>query len=83
MFRSVSPIRAGIFQLAALVVAFQLGHAVPARAQAASAVIAGTITDTQAGVLPGVTVTVTNAESGTAVDESYDLSGGCLRRGHG
>jgi Carboxypeptidase regulatory-like domain/TonB dependent receptor len=65
MFRSVSPIRAGIFQLAALVVAFQLGHAVPARAQAASAVIAGTITDTQAGVLPGVTVTVTNAESGT------------------
>jgi len=65
MFRSVSLFRAGIFQLAALVVAFQLGHAVPAHAQAASAVIAGTITDTQAGVLPGVTVTVTNAESGT------------------
>jgi len=65
MFRSVSLVRAGVFQLAALVVAFQLGHAVPAHAQAASAVVTGTITDTQAGVLPGVTITVTNAESGT------------------
>ena len=33
MFRSVSLVRAGVFQLAALVVAFQLGHAVPAHAQ--------------------------------------------------
>src|ERR1051325_5058145 len=64
MFRSVS-FRAGIFQLAALVVAVQFFHAVPARAQAASAAITGTIADTQGGVLPGVTVTSTNADSGT------------------
>src|SRR5258705_867325 len=65
MFRSVSFVRAFIFQLAALVVAFQLGQAIPAYAQAASAASTGTITDTQAGVLPGVTITVMNAESGT------------------
>src|SRR5438105_1968593 len=65
MFRNASFLRSGIFELAALIVAFQLGHAVPAHAQAASAVIAGTISDTQGGVLPGVTITVTNAESGT------------------
>ena len=65
MFRSVRIIRTGIFQLAALVVAFQLGHAVPAHAQAASATITGTVADMQGGVLPGVTVTVQNAESGT------------------
>src|SRR5256885_16853149 len=64
MFRSVSFARAGLFLLA-LTVAFQLGHASPAHAQAASAAITGTISDTQGGVLPGVTVTVTNAESGT------------------
>ena len=58
MFRSVTIIRTGIFQLAALVVAFQLGHAVPAHAQAASATITGTVADMQGGVLPGVTVTV-------------------------
>ena len=65
MFRSVFFVRAGLFPLLALVVAFQLGHAVPAHAQAASAAVTGTIADTQGGVLPGVTVTVTNAESGT------------------
>ena len=73
MFRSVRLIRAGIFQLAALIIAFQLGSAIPAHAQAASATITGTITDTQGGVLPGVTITVHNAESGTmrtAVSES-------------
>jgi len=65
MFRSGSIIRAGIYQLAALVVAFQLGHPVPAHAQAASATITGTAADSQGGVLPGVTITVQNAESGT------------------
>src|SRR5678815_2490546 len=65
MFRSGSIIRTGIFQLAALVVAFQLGHPVPARGQAASATITGTVADAQGGVLPGVTITVQNAESGT------------------
>ena len=81
MFRSVSFIRPGIFQLAALVVAIQLGQAVPAFAQAASASISGTITDAQGGVLPGVTLTVQNAESGvlrtsvTEADGKYRVPG--------
>jgi len=65
MLRSLCAIRRGILRLTALVLAFQLGHAVPAHAQAASASIAGTIADAQGGVLPGVTITVHNAESGT------------------
>src|SRR3954453_5220341 len=66
MFRSVSLVRFGGFLLAAaLVVAFQLGYAAPAHAQAASASITGTIADTQGGVLPGVSVTATNADNGT------------------
>jgi hypothetical protein len=42
-----------------------MATAAPAWSQAASASISGTIADTQGGVLPGVTVTVQNAESGT------------------
>ena len=52
-------------QLAALVLALQLGHPAPAHAQAANAAILGTIADAQGGVLPGVTLTVQNADSGT------------------
>src|SRR5436190_4603265 len=50
-------------------------------AQAASASISGTITDTQGGVLPGVTLTVTNAENGvvrtsvTEGDGKYRVAG--------
>ena len=46
-----------------------------------SASIAGTITDSQGGVLPGVTLTVTNAESGTVrtsvteADGKYRVAG--------
>src|SRR5262245_47087932 len=65
MVRSPRFLSSHTFRLATLVVALQLGHALPAHAQAASAVIAGTIADTQGGVLPGVTVTVQNADSGT------------------
>ena len=36
----------------------------PAAAQNTSGAIAGTITDTEGGVLPGVTLTVTNADNG-------------------
>lgn len=81
MFRSVPYVRSGLFPLVALIIAFQLGHAIPAYAQAASAVIAGTISDTQGGVLPGVTITVTNAESGTVrtavseADGKYRVAG--------
>src|SRR5438270_751883 len=72
MFRNASFLRSGIFQLAALIVAFQLGHAVPAHAQAASAVIAGTISDTQGGVLPGATIVGTGV---TTSATSYIVDG--------
>jgi hypothetical protein len=81
MFRSLSVIRGGILPLTAVVLALQLGYAVPAHAQAASASIAGTIADAQGGVLPGVTVTVQNAESGTVrtsvteADGKYRVAG--------
>jgi hypothetical protein len=59
-----------------------LGTAIPVAAQGeASAVIAGVITDAQGGVLPGVTVTLRNVETGTvrtAVSEAdgrYRLPG--------
>ena len=58
-------LRSRVLQLALLLPAVLLASAAPAMAQAASASISGTITDSQGGVLPGVTLTVTNAESGT------------------
>src|SRR4029450_10482354 len=67
--------------LAALVIAFQLGHAVPAQAQAARASIAGTIADAQGGVLPRVTTPVQNAQtrpvrtSVTEGDGKYRVAG--------
>jgi hypothetical protein len=42
-----------------------LGFAVSAAAQGTNAVLTGTVTDDQGGVLPGVTVTVRNADTGT------------------
>ena len=58
-------LRSRVLQLVLLLPAVLLASAAPAMAQAASASISGTITDSQGGVLPGVTLTVTNAESGT------------------
>src|SRR5471032_962841 len=58
-------LRSKALQLALLLPALICVSAAPALAQAASASIAGTITDAQGGVLPGVTLTVRNAESGT------------------
>src|SRR4051812_32308002 len=58
-----------------------LASVAPAFAQAASASISGTITDSQGGVLPGVTLTVQNAESGvvrtsvTETDGKYRVAG--------
>src|SRR5262245_35530505 len=49
-----------------LLIILALIGATPAAAQNTSGAIAGTITDTQGGVLPGVTLTVTNAETGVA-----------------
>lgn len=53
----------------------------PVAAQNTSGAIAGTITDTQGGVLPGVTLTITNAETGvgrsavTEGDGKYRFAG--------
>jgi len=64
-----------------LLPALILATVAPAFAQAASASISGTITDSQGGVLPGVTLTVQNAESGvvrTSVSEAdgkYRIAG--------
>ncbi len=55
--------------------------AIPARAQTTGGVISGTIVDAQGGVLPGVTVTVRNVESGanrtsvTEADGRYRFAG--------
>jgi len=58
-------LRSRVLQLALLLPAVLLASTAPAMAQAASASVSGTITDSQGGVLPGVTLTITNAESGT------------------
>ncbi len=66
---------------ALLLLAFALGFAVPAAAQTTSGVIVGMVSDAQGGVLPGVTLTLRNAETGftrTAVTETdgrYRLGG--------
>ena len=54
------------FRSAVLLLVALLGTAAPVAAQGeASAVVTGIITDAQGGVLPGVTVTLRNVESGT------------------
>src|SRR4051812_14016347 len=70
-----------MLKIALLLMATILASVAPAFAQAASASIWGTITDAQGGVLPGVTLTVQNAESGvvrtsvTETDGKYRLAG--------
>ena len=59
--------------IAALVFAFACGLATPAMAQTTNGVISGIINDAQGGVLPGVTVTGRNVDTGatrTIVTES-------------
>jgi carboxypeptidase family protein len=76
-----SHVRQRIALFVALVVVLALGRAVPAAAQATTGAITGTITDTQGGVLPGVTLTVTNTDNGntraavTEADGQYRLAG--------
>src|SRR5258705_10192838 len=55
-----------IARFGTLLVLLALVCAGPVAAQNTSGAIAGTITDTQGGVLPGVTLTVMNAETGVA-----------------
>ena len=66
MRRIASLVRHRIGLFVALLVVLALGRAVPVAAQNTSGAIAGTITDTQGGVLPGVTLTVTNSDTGTS-----------------
>src|SRR5258705_8139265 len=64
MLRRVFVAGRRVIRFTALMLAILLGLAVPARAQVANAVITGIVTDAQGGVLPGVTVTGRNADSG-------------------
>src|SRR5215210_1275828 len=81
MMLPVCVARRRVIQFTALMLAIQLGPAMPARAQIANAVITGIVTDAQGGVLPGVTITVRNAESGvtrtiiTETNGRYRLGG--------
>src|SRR5689334_13410154 len=62
--------RLGVLPVALVLVCFAL----PVSAQVSNAVVTGIVTDEQRGILPGVTITVTNAESGvvrTTVTEEY------------
>jgi hypothetical protein len=58
-----------------LLIVLALIGATPATAQNTSGAIAGTIADTQGGVLPGVTLTVTNAETGVARSSVTEADG--------
>ena len=81
MLRATVRARYQVLLLTFLLPAVMLASAAPAHAQVNSASIAGTITDSQGGVLPGVTLTVTNAESGTVrtgvteADGKYRVAG--------
>ncbi len=81
MLRATVRARYRLLLLTFLLPTMMLASAVPAHAQVNSASIAGTITDSQGGVLPGVTLTVTNAESGTVrtsvteADGKYRVAG--------
>ena len=78
MLRNAALFRSRIRQIALLVVCL-VGVAVPAWAQGTGASITGVITDAQGGVLPGVTLTARNIETGiirtsvTETDGQYRL----------
>ena len=82
MFRVGAPVRGWHFSFGLLLMAAVVALvAAPAAAQTTNGVIAGMVSDAQGGVLPGVTVTVRNTETGftrTAVTEGdgrYRLAG--------
>src|SRR5439155_21609349 len=80
MLRSVSLTPRWVYPTVALFLA-SFCLAVPASAQVANAVVTGIVTDAQSAVLPGATITVTNADSGvvrtivTETDGRYRLVG--------
>jgi hypothetical protein len=67
--------------IAALLLAFAIGVATSAKAQTTNGVIAGVVSDAQGGVLPGVTVTARNVDTGamrnitTEADGRFRLAG--------
>src|SRR5437868_9566582 len=61
--------------IAALLLALAFGVASPAMAQTTTGVIAGIITDAQGGVLPGVTVTARNVDTGATRDQVTEGDG--------
>ena len=71
----------GSFQLVVLLFLSMFGPPAPAAAQATSGAISGVITDAQSAVLPGVSVTLRNTETGltrtaiTEADGRYRLAG--------
>src|SRR5262245_434274 len=81
MLRRVFVAGRRVTQFTELILTLHLGLALPVRAQVATEVITGFVTDAQGGVLPGVTITVRNAESGvtrtivTEADGRYRLGG--------
>jgi len=62
-----------VFRLLTFVIS--VAWAVPAHAQSASAVVQGVVSDSQGGVLPGVSVVVTNVETGLVRELPTDGSG--------
>jgi len=66
---------------ASLILVWALIAAIPVAAQGTGGMIAGTIKDAQGGVLPGVTLTVRNVETGvtrtivTEGDGTYRFAG--------
>jgi hypothetical protein len=62
-------------RLLALILAIVFGGAVGALAQNGTAVIAGTAADAQGGVLPGVTLSITNVETGVARTTTTESDG--------
>src|SRR5918993_1198806 len=84
MFRAGSLARRHLLRLAVLsflAVLVSFGPSTPAAAQTTNGAIAGTVSDAQGGVLPGVTVTLRNADTGlsrtivTEVDGRYRVGG--------
>ena len=61
--------------LLCLITLYVLGAAAPLLAQGGRAEINGTVTDAQKAVLPGVTVTVTNEETGLMREAVTDGTG--------
>ena len=77
--RTWLPLRVAI-RLAVMLLALQCGFAARADAQATGAVVLGTVLDAQGAVLPGVTLTIRNVESGLTRTSVTD-GGGSYRLG--